>query len=400
MEQRQIHPAEDKIYIVDYLIVLLKRKMMILIITFAAVVITAIISLNMTEIYKAETKILPPQPRRAGVSASLLSQFGGAAAIAGNILGISGPNALYVGMLNSRSIMDRIVNRFDLMRVYNVKRFMDARNRLSDSVKVNSNVKSRIITISVEDMDPEMAADIANALVEELRNLTRNIAITEAAQRRVFFENHLEKAKELLAMAEEKMARFKAETGALKIDEQAKAVITAISKIKAQIVEKEVQLQVMRTYSTSNNPDLQRVEESLKGFRAELGKLETGQGKQYDPLMSTEKMPEIATEYIRILRDLKFRETLYDLFLNQYEAARLDEARDAVIVQVIDKAIPPEIRTRPKRTRMVIIAAFGGFVFAIFMAFLLEYRESLMDDPQSREKLEMLKKYATIRVKK
>ncbi len=393
MEKIETQPLDESISFLDYLIILIKRKKLILLIMFVSAATAAVISLRMPEIYKAEARILRPSAKSVGMTSQLLSQFGGAAGAAASIFGLSSPNALYLELIRSRAVMNRIVEKFGLIKRYGVETIVDARKILSASIIVRSSSRSGIITIAVNDTDPEMAADIANALVEELKQLTKKLAITEAAQRRAFFGEQLREAEESLIAAEEEMEKFKMETGALKIDEQAKAVISAIANIKAKIAEREVRLKVMRTYSTPNNPDLQKVEEALKGLRAELDKLETGHGKNYDPLMSTERMPEIGTEYVRKLREFKFAETVYSFFLKQYEAARLDEARDAVMIQVLDEAIPPEKRSKPKRTRIVIIATIGGFFIGIFMAFFMEYKEKVLEDPEHKEKIKTIKRY-------
>jgi len=393
LEEFKTQPVDETISFLDYLIILLKRKRLILLITFVCAATTVVISLRMPEIYKAEAKILRPSAKNTGMTSQLLSQFGGAASAAASIFGLSSPNALYLELIRSRAVMTSIVEKFDLVKRYGVETIVDARKILSASIVVRSNTRSGIITIAVNDTDPEMAADIANALVGALKELTKKLAITEAAQRRAFFGEQLRDAEESLIASEEEMEKFKMETGALKIDDQAKAIISAIANIKAKIAEKEVQLKVMRTYSTSSNPDLQKVEETLKGLRAELEKLETGHGKNYDPLMSTERMPEVGTQYVRKLREFKFSETVYNFFLKQYEAARLDEARDAVMIQVLEEAIPPEKRSTPKRTRMVVISTIGGFFFGIFMAFFMEYKEKILDDPDHREKLKTVKRY-------
>jgi len=393
LEEFDTQPVDETISLLDYLIILLKRKRLILLITFACAATAAVISLRMPEIYKAEAKILRPSAKNAGMTSQLLSQFGGAAGAAASMFGLSSPNALYLELIRSRVVMNSIVEKFDLIKRYGAETIVGARKNLSANIVVRASTRSGIITIAVKDTDPEMAAGIANALVEELKKLTKKLAITEAAQRRAFFGEQLRDAEESLISSEEEMERFKMETGALKIDEQAKAVISAIANIKAKIAEKEVRLKVMRTYSTPSNPDLQKVEEALKGLRAELDKLETGHGKNYDPLMSTERMPKVGTEYVRKLREFKFSETVYSFFLEQYEAARLDEARDAVMIQVLDEAIPPEKRTTPKRTRMVILGAIGGFFLGVFMAFFMEYREKVLGDSGHREKLKTIRKY-------
>jgi uncharacterized protein involved in exopolysaccharide biosynthesis len=400
MEKKQTQ-QDDEINLLDYLIVLLKRKRLILGITFGAAIITAIISLIMPSIYRAETRILPPQQGSSSLAIGMLSQIGGIPDIASSALGLKTPGELYVGMLKSRTAADRIIDRFNLMELYKADYREDARKQLiEDVLNATGDKKSGIITISVEDKDPQRAADMANAFVEELRNLTKGLAVTEAAQRRLFFEEQLKDTKMALVKAEEGMRGFQERTGALQIDEQTKAVIEGIANLRAQIAAKEVQLKVMKTYATPQNPDLQKVEDELRGLKVELNKLEARGGNGHDPLMPTGRMPSVGTEYLRKMRDLKFNETLYELLAKQYELAKLDEARDAAIIQVVDKAIPPDKRAKPKRTLMVIIATFTGFFLAVFAAFFMEYKERASNDPENKERFETLKKYLNFRLKR
>lgn len=397
MEERQKQPA-DEINLLDYLIVLAKRKRLIAGITFGAALIAAIVSLLMTPIYRAETRILPPQQGGGGMASQLLSQVaGGAADIAGGLLGVSSPNEMYVEMLKSRTVLDRIVDRFKLQEAYETKTKEMARKALEECISVASDKKSTVITVSVEDRSPEKAAEMANAFVEELKIMMKRLAITEAAQRRLFFEEQLKDAKEVLIKAEEGMKSFQEKTGALQVDEQAKAVIQGIADLRAQIAAKEVQLKVMKSFSTSRNPDYQRVEDELNGMKAELTKLETKDGSNPDPLMPTGRIPSVGTEYVRKFRDLKFSETLFELMAKQYELAKIDEARDTAIIQVIDKAVPPEKRIKPKRAIIVFLTSFASFFIAVFAAFFKEFWERTSDEPETRIKLEELKKFARLK---
>lgn len=383
MEERQ--QFDDEINLIDYLIVLARHKWLIIGITLLAIVTTAVISLYMTPIYMAETKILPPQQGSSSMASQIMSQLGGLAGIAGGAVGIKTTNELYIGLLKTRVILDRIIDRFNLMELYEAKYREDARRGLTAALKAQDDKKSGIITVGVEDKDPKRSADMANAFVEELKNCTKGLAVTEASQRRLFFEEQLKDIKEALIKSEEAMQRFQERTGAIKIDEQAKAVIEGIANLRALIAEKEVELKVMRTYATNRNPDIQRGEEELKGLREELVKLEhkEGRGHNPDPLMPTGRIPALGTEYIRKMREFRYNETLYEILLKQYEAARLDEARDAAIIQIIDKAIPPEKKIKPKRILMVMIAGITGLFFSIFTAFFMEYlkkeRERFME---------------------
>ena len=395
MEERQIQQEPDEINLLDYLIVIAKRKKLIIAITMSVAIVTAIISFIMTPIYRAEARILPPQQGSSSMASQLLNQFGGVAAFAG----VKTSNDLYMEMLKSRTVLDHIIDRFNLMELYKAERRGDAKNSLVKALVTKDDKKSGILIIGVEDKDPKRAADMANAFVEELKNFTKGLAVTEAASRRLFFEEQLKDTKEALIKSEESLRGFQERTGAIRIDEQAKAVIESIAQLRAQIAAKEVELKVMRTYSTPNNPDLQKTEETLKGLKVELSKLEMRSGSGPDPLMPVGRVPTIGIEYSRKLRDFKFNEALYELLTKQYEAAKLDEARDSAIIQVIDKAIPPEKKVKPKRKQMIIIAGLAGFLFSVFAAFFMEYIEKSSNDPNNKWRLETLKKYIKIRNK-
>ena len=397
MEEREII-QDDEINLLDYLIVLAKRKKLIIGVTLLISIITAGISLNMPPIYMAETKILPPQ-QSSNTAQQFLSQLGGLAGLAGGGVGIKTTNDLYIGLLKSRPVLDPIIDNFKLMDVYKAESREGVRKGLTGVLKAQDDKKSGIITIGIEDKDPKRAADMANAFVEGLRDLTNKFAVTEAVQRRLFFEEQLKNAKESLVKAEESIMGFQERTGAIKIDEQTKAVLTGIAQLRGEVAAKEVQLLVMKTYATPQNPDIQRVEEEIKGLKEQLGKLEhkEGSGNNPDPLMPTGRIPSLGAEYIRKMREFKYSETLYEIFLKQYEAAKLDEAKEAAVIQVLEKAIPPEKRIKPKRRQMVMIAGITGLFASIFLAFFMEYREKMSDDPENRKRLEILRRYTKFR---
>lgn len=383
---------DDNINLLDYLIVLLKRKKLIIGITLGAAVITAVISLILPKIYRAETRILASQ-QSSSIASQMMSQLGIVAGLTGSSLGVKSPNDQYIGMLKSRTVTDKIVDRFGLMKLYDVQYREEARKILIEDVLIaTGDINSGIITIAIEDKDPARAADMANALVDELKNLSKGLALTEASQRRLFFEEQLKDIKSSLSKAEESMKGFQEKTGALKLEEQAKAVIVGIANLRAQIAAKEVQLRVMRTYATPQNPDFQKVDDELKGLKSELSKLEAKGGSGHDPLMPTGRMPEVGTEYLRKLRDLKFNEALYELITKQYEAARLDEARDAVVIQIIDAAVSPEKEIKPKKLLIVLITTLTGLFLSIFASFFIEYKEQASADPENKEKLILLRK--------
>jgi len=330
------------------------------------------------------------------MSAQLLSQIGAAAGFMGLAPGVKSPNELYIGLIKSRPVLDRIVDRFGLMKLYGVKYRQDARRALLENLKVRNDLKSGIITVGVEDKDPKRASDMANAFIEELRAMNKGLSVSEAAQRRLFFEEQLTDAKDSLSKAEEAMKGFQEKSGAVKIDAQAEAVIRGISEIRAQIAAKEVQVRVMRTYSTPKNPDIIRAEEELKGLKEQLARLES-KGEGPDVMVPTGDMPSTGTQYVRLMRDLKFNETLYELLFSQYQAAKIDEAQDASMIQVVEKAVPPEKKTKPKRSLMVMVALMTGLFVSVALAFILEYLEGAKGEPEFAKRLETLKRSMSFR---
>ncbi len=392
-DNKNIEIDDEETDLLTYILAILKRKRMIIGVTITCAIATAIISLIMTPIYRAETTILPPQQSSSSISSQVLSQLGGSSGLISSSLGLSSANDVYVGMLKSRTVYDYIIDRFALMEAYETEYKQNARKKLSDLVTVTSG-KDEIISVSVEDKDPKRAADMANAFIEKLKDMTQTFAVTEASKTRLFFEEQVTRARDNLVKAEEAMKGFQEKTGAVEMDEQARALIEAIADMRAQISTKEVEIKVMRSYTEPKNPDLQKTEEALKGMKEQLQKLEAKSGKSPETIVPAGSIPEIGTDYIRKLRELKYQESLYELMMKQYEIARVDEARDATIIQVLDRAVPPERKAKPKRTIMIALATCIGLFLAVLAAIFMEYIENIYSDEENREILESIKKYS------
>ncbi len=388
---------EEEINLLDYLIVLAKRKIFIIILTLSVTLITAVYSLIVPELYRAEIKLLPPG--KSNKTSVLMQEIGGMIGIDQGSGGINNPYSI-VGILKSRTLHDKIIDKFNLMDIYETIYREDARKSLSGNVEVNNDKSSRMITVAVISKDPKLAADLANSFIEELKNLLQTLAITEASQRRLFFEEELQQAKENLIKSEDAMVEFQEKTGALRVEDQTKAIIESMAHIRAEIAAKEVSLKVMKTYSTLNNPDFQMALEALKGLKSELKKLEVKSETSLDPLLTTGMLPVLGKNYIRKLRELKFNETLFELMAKQYEMARIDEAKEPVIIQVLDKAIPPEKRFKPQRRKMVMIAFMAAIFFSVFLAFLMEYIEKQKNfTGKDKEKAQIIKDYLSFKRK-
>lgn len=381
--QNNNQEADDEISLLDLLIVLAKHKRLLIGLPLLFGALALAYGLITKPIFEAKTTILPPQQQQSS-AAAMLSQLGGLAGAAGASLGIKNPNDLYVAMLQSRSIADPLIGKFKLQEVYEAETLTDTRRKLADSSNIASG-KDGLISIAVEDYSPELAAKLANAYVEELRSLTKTLAVTEAGQRRQYFETQLNKTKKELADAEVALKQTQEKTGVLQLEAQSKATMEALASLRAQIASRQVQLSAMRNFATEQNPDYQRVRAELGGLQQQLNALTKGSNED-DVLVSRAKAPEIAVEYLRKVRDLKYQETLFELLSKQYELAKLDEARDGANIQILDVATPPEKKSKPKRALLILIAGMGGFFLACISAFVLEAINKSKADPESSQR--------------
>ena len=378
-------PQEDGIDLKSLFRILSLHARLIIGFTIVSAFVAIPISLLLPVYYKAETRIYPPQEKGGSLAAQLLGQAGGLIGLAGGVTNIKSQGELFVEMMKSRTILDRIVDRFDLMNLYKKRYRQDARKALLESVTAREDRKSGIIVLTVEERDPKRAADMANAFVEELKSLAGGLAISEAGQRRMFFEDQLRYTKESLSVAEEEIKGFQQRTGMFQVDAQARAIIEGIARLRAGISAKEVEAKVLRSFATAQNPDLQRVEEEIQALRSELEKVESGKGRGFDPIMSSERVPAVGTEYLRKLRQLKYYETLYELLAKQYELAKLEEARNAVVIQVIDRAVPPERKFRPQKAFFVTLFTGIGFLLAVVYVLFVEWYGVKFGKPKGDE---------------
>lgn len=388
---------KGEIGLLDLLLVLAKHKFAIAKATAIVAVVTVIVVLIWPKTYTGKASMLPPQ-QNGSTASLLLGQLGPLASLAsgagGQELGLGDPRDIYVAMLQSRTVGDDLIRRFSLMNVYSAKFLTEAREDLTKNTRVDAG-KDGLIDIEVDDHDPKRAADLANAYVDELRQMTQNLAVTEASRRRLIFEQQLKQSNEDLKQAEVEFQKTQEKTGLISLDGQAKMILDSIALARAQISEKQVELKAMKTFATAQNPDVIRTEQELSSLESQLANLEhnqtVGNGDVY---VSTGKIPSIGLEYVRKMRDVKYYEDLYELLAQQYEAARIDEARDGAIIQVVDPAVVPEKRSRPKRTLMVLVAAFFAFVFSSLFAFGRELFERAKAEQDSAMRLRLLHDYA------
>lgn len=304
----------------------------------------------MAPTFTATTTFLPPQQQQSA-AASALASLGPLAGLAGAAGGIRAPADQYVALMQSVTVSDRIIEKFNLMQEYEVKLRMHARKTLANSVRITVGKKDGLITVEVDDKSPQRAADMANQYVDELRYMTGTIAVSEAQQRRAFFEHQLQQTKDKLTAAQQALQASGFGQGAIKAEPRAAA--EAYARLRAEVTAAEVRLQGTRGSLSDDAPEVRQQQATLAALRGQLARLEQASDANQGP------------DYVSKYREFKYQETLFDLFARQYELARVDESREGALIQVVDKATPPEWKSKPKRAIIAIAAALVTALFLI-----------------------------------
>ena len=297
-------------------------------------VLTYGVTLLLDPVYTATTTFMPPAQAQGGAAAALAS-LGALGSLAGNVAGTSTPADRYAALLSSVNVMDSLIDRFKLMEVYDAEFKVDARRELAGNVRISLGKKDGMISVSVDDNSPTRAAEIANQHVVELRRVTATLAVTEAQQRRMFFERQLQESQGKLVEAQKALQTSGFNVGALK--SEPKAAAESYARLKAEATATEVRLQTLRSALADGTPEVQQQLSALAALRAKLADAERTGATAGD------------ADYIGAYRNYKYQETLFELYAKQFELARVDESREGALFQVVDVASPPERRTRPKR---------------------------------------------------
>ena len=361
---------DDEISLIELATILGEEKKILFGLPIAAGIVAVVVSLLMTPIYTATTTLLPPQSSQGG-AAALLGQLGGLGGLAGiDVGGGAGSPEMFVTMLQSRSAKDKIIERFNLMERYEAEFRTDVYSRLATIVKITADDKSGLITVAVEDEVPQFAADLANAHYEVLKELLTRVAITEAQQKRVFFEEQFAKAKNELADAEVTLKEVQERTGLIQLEGQAAATFEAIAQLRAEVTRREAQLAALRSFATTSNPEYRRVSSELASLRTQLAETEKTTGANSEDLtaFSTGKLPEQGLEFVRAFRDVKYNEAIFEIMAKQFELAKIDEAKDTSNLQQLDIAIIPDKQSKPNRTKLLAIWVTLATIVAILIS--------------------------------
>jgi uncharacterized protein involved in exopolysaccharide biosynthesis len=364
----------EEINLLELLRVIARRKSVIIRICAVAVILSVFYSLSLKNIYTASAKILPPQKDSGGGLSTLLSQAGGLAALAGGMGGLGGSADLYLGVLKSRSVADAVIKRLNLQKEFKAKTIDDARNRLAAAVTFKAG-KDGIISIDADSKDPQQAAQLANTFVDELGRRSVELNLSKAGTERMFLEKRLEVVKQDLRNAENDMKAFQERYKSFKVDAQATAAIEGIARLKAEIITKEAQLASLSNTMTDENSEVKTLKAGISRLKSQLGSM-SGSGDS-DAIPAVGNIPALGMEYVRKMRELKTQEAIFEQLTKQYEVAQINEAKDTSSVQVLDEAVVPLKKSKPKRTMIVILATVTAFFASIFIIFIQEYFSKL-----------------------
>jgi uncharacterized protein involved in exopolysaccharide biosynthesis len=305
------------------------------------------ITFAMPKTYQSKTVFVPPQQQQSAAAAAI-SQLGALSGLAGAAAGIKTPADQYLALLQSATVADRVINTFDLMKVYDVEYRFQARDKLESNVRMTLGKKDGLITIEVEDESAERAAGMANRYVEELRLLTSKLALTEAQQRRVLFETQLKQTRDQLTKAQQVLQASGFTQESLRAD--AKASAEGYARLRAEATAAEMRLQALRRGLSDTTPEVQQAMSTVGGLRAQLARL-----------AETTDLTG-AADYVSKFREFKYQETLFELLARQYELARVDESREGALVQVVDEAKPAEYKHRPRRALIAAAATLASLI--------------------------------------
>jgi capsule polysaccharide export protein KpsE/RkpR len=375
-------PDDDAntVRLVDLLTWIGEGKRLIGIVTLAAGLVGLVVALLVTPIFTARTTLLPPPSAQQGPGAAAAAALGALGGMAGALPVQKSPDELYIALLKSDSVVRALDERFALRKRYEVKNHEALRKAVPGHVRVSSDKKSGVITVEVDDEDPKFAADLANGHYEELGKVLSRLAVSEAQQRRLFYEQQLRDTKEHLIKAEQDLQKVQEKSGVIVLDKQAEALIGGAANLRALIAEREVQLRVLRTAATPQNPDVQRLASEVAALRAELGRMESQKdpGNASPVEMPVGRIPAAAIDYVRARRELKIQESILEGMLRQYEIAKLDEAKEGAALQLVDKAQPPDYKSKPSRALIVLGGALLGLL--VTTLYVVTRRYSAMVD--------------------
>lgn len=399
MEEKSNNNEANEIDLLDYVKVLVKYRKMIVRNVLVVAVLIALISLVLPKTYTAVTTILPPEDTQSPGILTTLSN----SPLANFILKETGTTSdLFVEIIKSRSVFDGVLKKEftpekdkdnskkkTLLEILKAKTLSKGREKLNDKINVKASPEG-IISVAVELNDPHLAADVANALVSELDKINKEKSTSRAKNSRVYIENQLKLTEGKLKNASEQLVEFQEKYKAVSLEEQTKIAIEKAGELKGNILAKNVELGVALQTMKPDNVLVVELKKEIEELEKQYNYLQYGDSlaleDQKEFYIPFAEVPEVGLELAKLMREVKVQETVWELLNQQYYHAKIQEARDTPTIQVLDEAVPPELRTKPKRKLLVLISSFLAFIVSIFWAFISEYFHHVKNDNENYSK--------------
>ena len=399
MKKKKIEINDQDIDLLDYIKVLLKHRKMLLRNVVVVSILIALISLFLPKTYTGVATILPPEDTQSAdflnaLTSSPLSNF---------IFNESRTTSdLYVEILKSRSVLDGVLERefvykknkenpqkTTLLKILKAKSLQKGREKLDSKFNVKASPEG-IISVAAELNDRYLAADVTNALVSELDKINKDKSTSRAKNSRIYIENQLKLTGEKLKKASEDLVQFQEQYKAISLEEQTKTAIEKAGEVKGKILAKNVELGVALQTMTPDNVYMVQLKKEIEELERQYNYLQYGDSlkleNQKEIYIPFADVPEVGLELANLMREVKIQETVWELLNQQYYHAKIQEARDTPTIQVLDEAVPPELRTKPKRKLLVLIGSFLALMLSIFWAFVSEYIDRVKSDTANYNK--------------
>jgi tyrosine-protein kinase Etk/Wzc len=382
-EQRPLSISEASLS--EYFIVLAKHCKLIGWIVGAGFILSTLVSLLLPKMYVATARILPPQEKNSGLASLIGNSEDPLVGLAGNLLVSQTPAALYVGIMKSRNVADALNQKFKLKELYDLKYIEDVYSKLRGRSTIEVSKNDQIISVSVRDRDPQRAADMANTYVSMLDQINRKLSTTQGKRKRLFLEDRLKEVRADMDRAETNLKTFREKFHLVSIQDQAEAAIEGAARIKSQIIAAQTELRVFKKFGTEKQIEAVMLQAKIEELQKQLDSIEKGKdletngsgptikGKESTFYIPFNELPQLSMELIRLMREAKIQEKLFELLTSQYEMAQIEESRDIDTIQVLDRAMPPEKKDSPKRIRIILVCTFLALLGSVVTVFLKCY---------------------------
>jgi uncharacterized protein involved in exopolysaccharide biosynthesis len=389
--------TEPEINLIDLLIALGQEKWTLIVVTVLAAFTGIVVSLTTPTTYVSTTSIMPSQQSGGGggglASLGSLAGLVGSGALSSIAAGVKSSDEMYIALMRSQSVQSALIEQFKLKERYGAKNTEEARRELNMNVTVLADKKSGLITIDAQDKDPEFAAQLANAQVKELNAILSRLAVTDAQKRRAYYEQQIIKTQTKIPQLELEFKKAQKSSGL-----EVASLLSEAGTLPGQIAAKELQLQVLSSFATNQNPELKRLAGEISALRARMGKYELSRTEPItsDLNKSVESTESSKTNFVQkatqAYNTLKIQEALLDGFVKQLELAKVDEAKEGPGVQVVDEARVPEIRAKPERKKLVIAYTVTGLLIAFVLAVLSAFLRHIRSTPEGLKRWSQLKR--------